>query len=178
MAIAVHDPAIDALAQRLARLEGWQEAQASLSEFLGEHLKGISERLAGVEAQLRHLDERSDARFAELRSELRAELQAAEGRWNKRLAELDSNWNARFAEQDLNWDKRFNEQNASWEKRFNDQDARWEKRFGELRADIRGAEERWETRFGQLTSRLWWLFGFQFTILLALVALLTKAFTQ
>lgn len=66
-----------------------------------------------MEAQLRHLDERSDAPFAELRSEVLAELQAAEARW--------------------------------------------------------------ERCFGQLTTRLWWLFGFQFTILLALVAVLTRA---
>lgn len=41
-----------------------------------------------MEAQLRHLDERSDAPFAELRSEVLAELQAAEARWERCFGQL------------------------------------------------------------------------------------------
>ncbi len=79
-----------------------------------------------------------------------------------------------------------------WENRLNGVEERWEKRFAELRDDVNGLraelkhlDDRWEARFNQqqafweerfkdLGTRIWWLVGLQFTILLAILALLVK----
>ena len=72
-----------------------------------------------------------------------------------------------------------------WEARFAAVEERWERRFAELRADLKHLDDRWETRFNQqqafweqrfkeLGTRVWWLVSLQFTILLAILALLVK----
>ncbi len=139
---------LEQLAERVSYLEGWRESQERFSQELLAELGHVGERLSRVEEELKFLDHK----------------------WEARLTALEERWETRF---------------GALEARFAAVEERWERRFAELRADLKHLDDRWETRFNQqqafweqrfkeLGTRVWWLVSLQFTILLAILALLVK----
>mgnify|MGYP001393408305 CR=1 FL=1 len=131
--------------QRLAHLEGWKESQERFTQHLSGQLGEIVHRLERVEDQLKFLDQKWEARLATL-----------EERWETRLTTLEERWDAHFNALEERWDARFNALEERWETRFN------------------ASDQRWEGRFKELLTRFWWVVGFQFTTLLAILGLLLK----
>ena len=77
----------------------------------------------------------------------------------ERLAALE----AAVARQDQRWEARFQQLDQRWETRFLEVAGLWERRSEEVRQELR-----------ELGRRFWWLMAFQFTVLLAVVALLSN----
>ncbi|MGC8915598.1 MAG: hypothetical protein ACP5NF_01300 [Thermoanaerobaculum sp.] len=98
----------ESFAERLAHLEGWKAGHQAFSEHLAHRLTAIEHRLERLEDQVRFLDqkwehrldameERWEARFAELRTELKrlderweTRFHAPEARWESRLLQLQA----------------------------------------------------------------------------------------
>ncbi|KDA52863.1 hypothetical protein EG19_09400 [Thermoanaerobaculum aquaticum] len=72
------------------------------------------------------------------------------------------------------WDERLNNLEQRWAQQLAALEDRWEKRFSELTSRLDRMEDQWESRFAELRRNFWWLMGFQFTILLAILALVAK----
>jgi len=79
------------------------------------------------------------------------------------VARQDQRWEARFQQLDQRWEARFQQLDQRWETRFLEVAGLWERRSEEVRQELR-----------ELGRRFWWLMAFQFTVLLAVVALLSN----
>lgn len=68
-----------------------------------------------------------------------------------------------------------------WDQRLDNLEERWDKRFSELtgRLDcvencLDRMETLWDSRFAELRRNFFWLMGFQFTVSLAILALVVR----
>ncbi|MGC8916582.1 MAG: hypothetical protein ACP5NF_06340 [Thermoanaerobaculum sp.] len=181
MATVADDTVLEDLKRRLAQLEGWREGQEKFNALLQDYLKSIADRLASLEAAVHHMDERWEARIQQLERRIQqleerweARIQQLERRWDTRIQQLEERWEAGIQQLEANWETRFQHLEHRWETRLREMDERWEARFSEM-------EQRFERRFGEirdelreLNRRFWYLMGFQFTVLLAVLALVSN----
>lgn len=133
-------------------------ASVPLGEKLAErlsHLEGwkeSQERFAQQMAtEIAHIGHRLER--------LEDAVKAQEQRWDQRLDTLEQRRARELTHLEEHWEKRFHELAARLD--------RMENRLDTM-------ENRWDSRFAELRRNFWWLMGFQFSILLAILALLAK----
>jgi len=184
MSATARDQLLDDLSRRVALLEGWRDGQEKFQLLLRDAIRDLGERLAAVEAAVARQDQRWESRFRELEErweerfqKMEERLQQMDQRWETRLQQMDQQWEARFQamegrlqQMNQHWEARFQamegrlqQMNQHWEARFLEVAGLWERRSEEIRQELR-----------ELGRRFWWLMAFQFTVLLAVVALLSN----
>jgi len=166
MSATARDQLLDDLSRRVALLEGWRDGQEKFQLLLRDAIRDLGERLAAVEAAVARQDQRWESRFRELEErweerfqKMEDRLQHMDQRWETRLQQMDQQWEARFQAME----GRLQQMNQHWEARFLEVAGLWERRSEEIRQELR-----------ELGRRFWWLMAFQFTVLLAVVALLSN----